>query len=108
MDEATIQATSEIESRVMTVVSRTLRENLFLTLILLLGAGLRFTAYPPTRWRTGETIIQSFTLDIPADLPPGVYTVAAGIYGGSEDARLPLDEGNRDWVAPGSLVVGGH
>lgn len=66
------------------------------------------SAYPPTRWRTDETIIQSFALDIPADLPSGVYTVAAGIYGGPENARLPLDEGDQNWVALGSLILGGH
>ncbi|NPV66213.1 MAG: hypothetical protein HPY64_03615 [Anaerolineae bacterium] len=63
-------------------------------------------AYPPMRWRVGETIIQSFTLDIPADTPPGVYTVAVGVYGGPEDARLPLDDRSGNWATVGTLHVG--
>jgi len=63
-------------------------------------------AYPPPRWRGGETLLQTFILEIPADAPPGVYTVAAGVYGGPEGARLPLDGGG-DWIALGMLAVGG-
>jgi len=63
-------------------------------------------AYPPPRWRGGETLLQTFILEIPADAPPGVYTVAAGVYGGPEGARLPLDGGG-DWIALGTLAVGG-
>ncbi len=64
-------------------------------------------AYPPTHWHSGETIIQAFSLQLPADIPPGVYTVAAGVYGGPENTRLPLD-GRGDWVALGTVTIGGE
>jgi len=36
--------------------------------------------YPTTRWTPGETIIESYTLQIPADAPHGRYTLQAGMY----------------------------
>jgi hypothetical protein len=47
-------------------------------------------SYPSRLWRTNETIVQDFVLDVPADIPPGMYTVAAGIYESPAGARLPL------------------
>ncbi len=43
--------------------------------------------YPAPLWRADETIVQSFTLTIPGDIPPGQYSLAAGVYAG---ARLPI------------------
>jgi len=47
-------------------------------------------SYPAHLWRTEETIIQSFALAIPPETPPGVYTVAIGIYAFPAGERLPV------------------
>jgi hypothetical protein len=43
--------------------------------------------YPASLWQTDETIVQAFVLKIPADIPPGEYSIAAGVYAGD---RLPI------------------
>lgn len=48
------------------------------------------SSYPAHLWRTDETIVQSFPLTLPADLPPGVYTVAVGSYPYPSGDRLPV------------------
>ncbi len=46
--------------------------------------------YPATVWRPDETVLQPFRLDLPADLPPGVYEVAVGLHEAPAGPRLPL------------------
>jgi hypothetical protein len=43
--------------------------------------------YPASLWQTDETIVQPFVLKIPADIPPGDYSIAVGMYSGP---RLPI------------------
>jgi hypothetical protein len=61
---------------------------------------------PTTSWRPGEVIVDARRLDLPPDLPPGDYTVLAGLYDANdptyphlpvtvdgvmrEDGRVPL------------------
>jgi hypothetical protein len=47
-------------------------------------------AYPTSRWRPGETVIDPLSLSLPADLPPGQYTLWAGMYQVDTLARLPV------------------
>jgi hypothetical protein len=47
-------------------------------------------SYPTSRWQPGETVIDPFTLSLPADLPPGQYTLWAGMYQLDTLARLPV------------------
>jgi len=47
-------------------------------------------SYPTTAWSEGETIVQDFALPIPADIPPGRYTVALGVYEAPSGPRLPI------------------
>lgn len=35
--------------------------------------------YPTWRWRPGESVVDTRTLDLPADLAPGVYRIVAGL-----------------------------
>jgi hypothetical protein len=41
-------------------------------------------------WQPGETAIQQLELPIPSDLPPGEYTVVAGIYERATVVNLPI------------------
>jgi hypothetical protein len=36
--------------------------------------------YPTSHWQAGETVIDPFSLPVPDDLPPGRYTLLAGLY----------------------------
>lgn len=47
-------------------------------------------AYPTSRWQPGEIVIDPFTLSLPADLPPGQYTLWAGMYQLDTLTRLPV------------------
>lgn len=46
--------------------------------------------YTSRQWRTNETIVQDFMLELPADIPSGTYTVAVGMYESPDGARLPI------------------
>lgn len=48
--------------------------------------------YPTTRWAEGEMVRMAYSLTLPADLPPGLYTLRAGWYGPSL-ARLRTASG---------------
>ena len=57
------------------------------------------------QWRPGEYIPDSYTLEIPADAPPGPYLLAVGLYDASTKDRLsafqdgqPLP--NDQWLLP--------
>jgi hypothetical protein len=47
-------------------------------------------SYPAPLWKMDETIVQRFDLAIPADLPPGSYSIAIGLYAMSGELRLPI------------------
>lgn len=47
-------------------------------------------SYPTAFWNRDETIVQDFALPIPADIPPGRYTVAIGVYEAPQGPRLPI------------------
>ena len=49
---------------------------------------------PPQSWRSDEMVIQSYALPIPADLAPGPYSVAFGIYDSATVTRLPIGSTN--------------
>ena len=48
------------------------------------------TSYPAHLWRTDETIIQSFALPLPDDLPSGDYIIGTGLYPFPDGPRLPV------------------
>lgn len=64
------------------------------------GGGLA----PTTGWTPGATVIDRHGILIPADLPPGEYTLAVGVYdAGDPTARLTSPQGER--VAIGHVRV---
>ena len=48
--------------------------------------------YPTSLWKPGETLIDSHTLALPADLGPGPYTLLVGLYDNTAEMR-PLGRG---------------
>ena len=46
--------------------------------------------YPAHLWQADETIIQPFALTIPADILPGDYSIAVGMYPMDGNRRLPI------------------
>lgn len=54
--------------------------------------------YPTTLWHAGEQILDEHTMLIPADLPPGEYSLAVGMYNPDSGARVPLVEGTGDTI----------
>ena len=51
------------------------------------GAG----SLPTTRWQAGWRILDEYQIAVPADLPAGVYTLAAGLSRPEDGRRLPPD-----------------
>lgn len=46
-------------------------------------------AYPTTAWAAGETLLDPHPIRLPANLPPGQYTLVAGLYAPESGRRLP-------------------
>lgn len=46
--------------------------------------------YPTSLWQTQDTIRDTHTIILPADLPPGNYTLSIGLYLLSSGQRLPI------------------
>jgi hypothetical protein len=66
------------------------------------------TSYPAHLWRLAETVIQSFTLTVPAEVPEGDYVVGLGMYPFPAGARVPVvspRENNWDYVGLQELKV---
>jgi hypothetical protein len=49
-----------------------------------------YGSYPMTEWQTGEIVPDRITIDLGADVSPGVYHVFIGMYDESTGQRLPL------------------
>jgi len=45
---------------------------------------------PVEGWREGDTILQTASFDLPADLPPGQYWLQTGVYNPATMERLPV------------------
>ncbi len=46
--------------------------------------------YPTFMWRPGEQIVDSWQLNIPADLKPGLYHLETGLYSQASGERIPV------------------
>ncbi|MHB0878038.1 MAG: glycosyltransferase family 39 protein [Anaerolineae bacterium] len=44
--------------------------------------------YPTGQWQAGETLVGRYTLDLPSEVPPGTYRLAAGLYSWQTGERL--------------------
>ncbi|MCB0210731.1 MAG: glycosyltransferase family 39 protein [Anaerolineae bacterium] len=62
---------------------------------------------PTTGWVPNEIITDPITLTVPADLPPGDYSLEVGLYDAADPtfARLPLNDGNSQVILPQPLKV---
>lgn len=49
--------------------------------------------FPAPAWHPGLTVADAHALPLPPDLPPGNYTLHAGLYDPASGARLPLAAG---------------
>ena len=56
---------------------------------------------PTTGWAPGEVLVDPYELLIPADAPPGEYTLLAGMYDPTTNQRLPVRDAS-------GQVVGDH
>jgi hypothetical protein len=63
--------------------------------------------YPTHQWRAGETVIDPYRIDLPADLPPGEYRIVAGMYRLETMERLPVagDTSGENAVSLGRLAL---
>ena len=59
---------------------------------------------PTTAWVPGESLSDRIVLDLPADLPPGGYTLLLGWYDAATGQRLPVFDGSGARVGD-SLVL---
>jgi hypothetical protein len=59
---------------------------------------------PSRFWREGDMVVQVHFLVLPADLPPGVYSLRVGLYGRQALTPYPLVDGSSSYGA-GTLEV---
>jgi hypothetical protein len=45
--------------------------------------------FPTWQWQPGDTIMETYSLALPRDVPPGSYALEAGWYEADTGARLP-------------------
>jgi hypothetical protein len=62
---------------------------------------------PTSGWRVGETVEDRHGLSLPADLPPGNYSLVVGLYTPSDGARLHAPDG-ADAIALATIQVEGR
>lgn len=65
---------------------------------------------PTGRWQAGWRILDEYQIALPGDLPPGVYTLAAGLYqpgGAGAQARLPAPgpQATAEGVLLGEVII---
>ncbi len=48
-------------------------------------------ALPTSCWTTGEVVSDTLTIQLPADLTPGTYTLQVGMYYLPTGERLPVE-----------------
>ena len=58
--------------------------------------------YPTTRWEAGEMVRDVHSLDLPAGLPDGRYTLRVGLYDTATQARLQPPPAPATWPWPRS------
>ncbi|MGE5137871.1 MAG: hypothetical protein ACM3JD_00290, partial [Rudaea sp.] len=60
--------------------------------------------FPTDRWRPGETVRDTYRLELPADLPAGEYSLAVGVYR-TADQPIPLTAGGSSVMLDTPLVA---
>ncbi|WP_119065379.1 glycosyltransferase family 39 protein [Aggregatilinea lenta] len=62
------------------------------TALSLAGSPPRDGAYPTWAWSPGEKIVDTWQIELPADLPPGSYEVRIGFFDAMLNQRLPAQQ----------------
>ena len=64
-------------------------------------------AFPTRRWPVGAVVGTPLTIPLPADIPPGQYTVKVGLYQWKTLERLPVadDQSGENAVLLGPITV---
>jgi hypothetical protein len=69
-----------------------------------------FGSYPMVEWQGGEVVADRIKIELPADIPAGVYHVFVGMYDPATGERLPLvRDGERlqgDTIELASVTIG--
>jgi 4-amino-4-deoxy-L-arabinose transferase-like glycosyltransferase len=63
---------------------------------------------PTSTWYPGQRVVDSFTVTLPSDAAPGVYTLYTGFYDPATMARLPITQNEQamgDAFVVGTLTV---
>lgn len=60
--------------------------------------------YPTSAWKVGESVQDSYTLDIPATLPQGDYSLITGMYRRDSLERARLSSGGDAWVLSNAVL----
>ncbi len=63
-------------------------------------------SFATSDWQPGETIIDTYDLRVPANAPPGDYTLEIGMYDPATLARLPVFDANGARVAQDRVLLG--
>lgn len=53
--------------------------------------------FPTTYWQAGDRILQTATLTLPSDLPPGTYLIYVGLYDLATGERVVGEGDTREW-----------
>jgi hypothetical protein len=61
--------------------------------------------YPSSLWQPGELLADAHTIALPANLPPGTYTLHTGLYDKPTMKRLPIPGSPDDSVELGTILV---
>jgi hypothetical protein len=61
---------------------------------------------PTTGWRVGELIEDRYGLLIPANVPPGEYTIQVGMYDPATLARLPVIDADGKRIEENRVILG--
>lgn len=100
---ATIRAGETLPLRLVWTTDKPIAEDytLFIHLVGPAGAPVAQIDQPPTgafyptsAWDVGEQVADSYTVDLPPDLLPGMYRLAVGLYQPVRNERLLLAQGS--------------
>lgn len=62
--------------------------------------------WPPTCWKTGEIVVDSYSVPLPADLPSGTYSILVGLYDADTSTRLLTPAGQDAFLLRNDVVIG--
>jgi hypothetical protein len=61
--------------------------------------------YPTSVWDAGEVVADMRSIELPADLRPGVYSIWIGLYRLADGQRLPVDSDPAGAVKIAQLII---